>query len=119
MQDFEVLAVFVDAKEHAVIGRAAQGRGAVEESIVGFDQRAGGIAAVQIVAILVGRKGEQKRVLASRRDLEQSAALGVRGALGSNLGCTIEIAIGSLDQNIGIVTERADRDLLSRTGKTE
>ena len=64
--------------------------------------------------------GSHARVdLAAGRDFEQSAALRVRGANGSQLCSTVKVAVRRLDQHVGRITLWTRTELLIRARKTE
>ena len=86
MDDLEVLASLADPEQHSQCGSSSTVCGAVDEAIVGLDERRCRQAAFQVVAAAPGGKGKQPGELAAGRDLKYGAAL---GEFTANFRCTV------------------------------
>ena len=100
MKNLETGSGFANAKEYAVILRAAVKGCAVEQSIVGFHKAICGVVAVQESASASG-KGKQSGELSRSSQLENCTALWISDALIANLRSAIKISVGSLKDDIG------------------
>ena len=100
MENAETGTRFANPEEHAVILLAAVNGCAVEESIIGLDEAARGVVAIQEPAAVLG-EGKEFSELPRGSQFEKCAALGIGDAVIGNLRGAIKISVRALKDNIG------------------